>query len=116
MKEPFETHIMHEQSVDGGGPMRDTLSSICEELMSDCLPLLRKTANNRSSLEPETDCFQLNERAVEPYVLRKIRFFGYLLGWSLLSIGSLNLELPSAFWNRLCSGRDYVYTLEDVRS
>lgn len=56
-KMPFETHFMHEHSVDGGGPMRDTLSSVCEELMSDYLPLLRKTANNRSNLEPETDCF-----------------------------------------------------------
>ena len=56
-KEPFETHIAHERSYDCGGPMRDTISGICNELMSDVLPLLRPTANNVSNLEPQTDCY-----------------------------------------------------------
>ena len=38
------------------------------------------------------------------------------MGWSLFTIGSLNLDLPAAFWARLCGGPDYVYTLADVRS
>ena len=115
-KEPFETHMTFERSYDCGGPMRDTITSICDELMSDVLPLLRPTANNQSNLEPQTDCYQLNERSKEPYNLRKLAFLGYFLGWSLCTIGSLNLELPTAFWNRLCGGLDYIYTIEDVRS
>ena len=96
--------------------MRDTISWICNELMSDTLPLLRPTANNENNVEPETDCYQLNEKSREPYNLEKLSFLGYFLGWSLISIGSLNLELPSAFWNRLCGGPDYVYSMKDVRS
>ena len=38
------------------------------------------------------------------------------MGWSFISIGSLNLDFPSAFWSRLAGGLDYVYTLEDVKS
>lgn len=38
------------------------------------------------------------------------------MGWSFVSIGSLNLDLASAFWSRLAGGLDYVYTLEDVKS
>ena len=38
------------------------------------------------------------------------------MGWSLSNIGSLNLDLPMAFWARLCGGLDYVYTLDDLRS
>ena len=56
-KEPFETHIALERSYDCGGPMRDVVTWICNELMSDVLPLLRPTANNQSNLEPETDCY-----------------------------------------------------------
>lgn len=84
--------------------------------MSDVLPLLRPTANNQSNLEPETECYQLNEKTKETFNLRKLRFLGYLLGWSLLKIGALNLSLPKAFWSRLCGGRSYVYTLDDLAS
>ena len=48
--------------------------------------------------------------------MRKFTFLGYLMGWSLYSIGSLNLDLPSAFWNRLSGGLDYIYTIDDIRS
>ena len=97
--------------------MRDTITGICNELMSDVLPILRPTANNQGNIEPETDCYQLNEHTKETFNLRKLTFLGYFLGWSLCSIGSLNLEFPSAFWNRLFGGGpDYVYTISDVRS
>ena len=84
--------------------------------MSDALPLLRPTANNLNNVEPDTDCYQLNEKTMEPFNLKKLSFLGYFLGWSLCSIGSLNIELPNAFWNRLCGGLEYVYTLADLRS
>ena len=84
--------------------------------MSDVLPLFRPTANNQSNLEPETECYQLNEKTTETFNLRKLRFLGYLLGWSFLKIGALNLELPKALWSRLSGGRSYVYTLDDLES
>ena len=96
--------------------MRDTVQFICNELMSDVLPLLRPTANNQSNLEPDLDCYQLNEKTIEPHNLRKFTFLGYFLGWSLASIGSLNLDLPRALWSRICGGPSYVYTVGDVRS
>ena len=115
-KTPFEGAYHNERSCDAGGPMRDTITAICNELMSEALPLLRPTANNRANLEPETDCYQLNEQTKEPHNLQKFSFFGYLLGWSFISIGSLNLDLPSAFWARLAGGLDYVYSLDDLKS
>ena len=62
----FRVTLIGEQADDCGGPFRDAISDICNELMSNVLPLLRPTANNRSNIEPETDCFQLNERCKEP--------------------------------------------------
>ena len=115
-KEPFETHMYQERSYDCGGPMRDTISLICNELMSGVLPLLRPTANNSSNMEPGAECYQINERATESHNLSKFTFLGYFIGWAFYSVGSLNLELPSAFWARLCGGLSYVYSLEDLRS
>ena len=84
--------------------------------MSHVLPLLKPTANNRNNLDVETDCYQLNEQCKEPINLVKYKFLGYLMGWAFLIKGSLNLDLPSAFWNRLCGGLDYVYTFDDICS
>ena len=38
------------------------------------------------------------------------------MGWSFLTEGCLSLDLPGAFWNRLCVGPAYVYTLDDICS
>lgn len=115
-KEAFETFFFMERSYDAGGPMRDTICSICNELMSEVLPLLRPTANNLANLEPGTDCYQINECTKQVHNLHKFSFLGYLLGWAFYSIGSLNLDLPGAFWARLAGGRDYVYTVDDLSS
>ena len=45
-KRPFSTKFSFENATDAGGPMRDTISDICTELMSDMLPFMRPTANN----------------------------------------------------------------------
>ena len=79
----FRSHIKGEDSYDCGGPMRDVVSNMCEELMSDVLPIFIPTANNVANIEPNADCFILNPKAEEPFVLQKILFLGYLLGWSL---------------------------------
>ena len=45
-KDPFRTAFSFENATDCGGPMRDTISNVCTELMSDMLPFMRPTANN----------------------------------------------------------------------
>ena len=65
----FRSYIKGEESYDCGGPMRDIISNMCIELMSDALPLLIPTANNAASIEVDIDCFRLNPNATEPHVL-----------------------------------------------
>ena len=96
--------------------MRDAVSNVCNDLMSSVLPLLIPTANNLSKLEPCPDCYKLNPNATESFVLRKYLFFGYFLGWSLRNMGALGIDIVPSFWNRLCGGPTYVYTLEDVEA
>jgi len=95
--------------------MRDLITDVCEELMSDALPILVRTSNNASKVEPYTDCYRLNSFLTGTHWLKKLIFFGYFLGWSLRTMGGLGLELPPAFWNRICGGPTYVYTLEDIK-
>ena len=49
-------------------------------------------------------------------MLKKFTFLGYFLGWSLRNMGGLAIDLPIAFWRRICKGSQaYVYTLEDLQ-
>ena len=103
-------------AYDAGGPMRDAISNLCAEVMSDVLPLLRPTGNNIARTEPSMDCFQLNSKSNQPHMLKKFTFLGYLLGWSLRNLGGLSIDLPLAFWRRVCKGSQiYTYTIEDLR-
>lgn len=95
--------------------MRDTISNLCNEIMSDVLPLLKPTGNNLARVEPQMDSYQLNSASTEPYKLKKFTFMGYFLGWSLRNMGGLPIDMPIAFWQRICKGsKGYVYTLDDL--
>ena len=56
-RRPFEVDFVNENSCDAGGPMRDAMSNLCMEVMSDVLPLLRPTSNNLARVEPGMDCY-----------------------------------------------------------
>ena len=96
--------------------MRDAISNTCNDLMSSYLPLLIPTANFLAKKEPCPDCYKLNPNATESFVLRKYLFLGYFLGWSLKNMGALGIDIVPSFWNRLCGGPTYVYTLEDLEA
>ena len=114
-RRPFSVTFRSEGACDCGGPMRDLITDVCEELMSDAVPILVPTSNNTSKVEPFTDCYRLNPFLTEAHWLKKLVFFGYFLGWSLRTMGGLGIELPPAFWSRICGGPTYTYTLEDIQ-
>lgn len=96
--------------------MRDCISNLCMEVMSDVLPLLTPTGNNKARVEPSMHCYQLNPKSKQPFMLKKFMFLGYFLGWSLRNMGGLAIDLPNAFWTRICKGsQNYSYSLEDLR-
>ena len=115
---PFSVEFVGEGAEDAGGPMRDVLSNMVDELMScDVLPIFVPTANNVANVDPCIDCVRLNQNATEPHVLQNILFCGYFIGWSIVALGNMSFTLPDAFWRRITGGgEDYVYTLEDLKS
>ena len=59
-KYPMTVSFVGEAASDCGGPMRDVISNVCDDLMSPMVPLLIPTANNLAKVEPNTDCYKLN--------------------------------------------------------
>jgi hypothetical protein len=115
-RRPITVRFTGEGASDCGGPMRDALTNVCDELMSTVLPLLIPTANYISKVEPNPESFKLNPAATEPFVLKKYAFLGYFIGWSLRNICGLGIDLVPSFWRRLCGGPDYTYTMEDLHA
>ena len=62
----FSVKLLGEGSIDAGGPFRDTLTNIAQELESDLLPLLIKTPNNIHITGGNRECFMLNPHATSP--------------------------------------------------
>lgn len=55
-----------ESSIDVGGPYRETLVHMVEELESGVLPLLKKTINQSKNHGIDRECFILNEESITP--------------------------------------------------
>ena len=113
-RRPFTVRFTGEGAADCGGPMRDALTNVCDELMHTVLPLLIPTSNYISKVEPNPESYKLNPQATEPFVLKKYSFLGYFIGWSLRNICGLGIDIVPSFWRRLCGGPTYVYTMEDL--
>lgn len=46
--------------MDVGGPFRECIGNVVDELETDSLPLLIKTPNNRNDHGSNRECFMLN--------------------------------------------------------
>jgi hypothetical protein len=94
----FSVSFAGEGSIDVGGPFRDTLSNIVQELETDALPLLIKTANHRNDHGSSRECFTLNPASITPTHAELFTFMGYFLGFSIRSQSALDWHFPPIFW------------------
>jgi E3 ubiquitin-protein ligase HERC2 len=87
-----------EGSIDAGGPYRESLTNLCNELESEVLPLLIKTPNNRNNHGQNRDCFILNPSANSPTHLDMFKFMGCLIGYAIRTLSAIPFHFPSLFW------------------
>ena len=100
-----------EGSMDYGGPFRDALVNICNELESDALPLLIKTANNRSEVGTNRECYLLNPEANSPTHFEMFHYLGCILGFAIMSKSPIPLNLAPSVWKQLLGDQ---MTLNDL--
>jgi hypothetical protein len=90
-----------EGADDVGGPYRECLTQMCEELMSASLTLFVPSANMTSELGEVRDGFVVNPVCAPPVELLMYRFLGRLMGGCLRGGEPLSLYLPSTLWKHL---------------
>eukprot|EP00899_Mesostigma_viride_P003091 jgi/Mesvir1/12783/Mv22836-RA.1 len=90
-----------EGAEDYGGPYRESISHMCNELQSEMLPLLVPCTNGRLNVGSNREKFLPNPSCGSSTDLALFRFLGKLMGIALWCKTSLNLDLPSVVWKPL---------------
>lgn len=106
----FQADFAGEGSIDVGGPFREVLSNLIDELEGPNLPLLIKTANNRNNHGYNRECFTLNPSSITPVHRELFTFLGYFIGFSIRTKSAMNWHFPPIFWKQLI---DEPITLQD---
>ena len=121
----WKANFVGEGSIDAGGPYRESLSNITDELYSSCLPLLIPTQNHKNDHGLGRDLWTINPSATSPINLEMFKFLGALVGMAFRAGHVIDLKLPSLFWKRFigepvnfddlhCSDAYAVQAIKDV--
>ena len=107
----FTVSYVNMAGIDQGGPYRDVISRMCNEIMSNDLPLFvpcpnarEKVGHNQHTVVPTSAPLSDSDRHLYAFV-------GALMGLAIRSQDLLNIEFPSIVWKQLVY--DEV-TIEDV--
>lgn len=107
----FECQFAGEGSIDVGGPFRECLTNLVDELEGTSLPLLIKTPNNRNNHGYNRECFCLNPASFSPSHRELFIFLGYFLGFSIRTKSAMDWHFPPIFWKQLleqpCTLQDF---------
>lgn len=107
----WRANFTGEGSIDGGGPFRESIENIIDELQSATLPLLIPTQNNKNDHGLNKDCWTINPSSTSPHHLEMYKFFGAMIGMAFRSGHVMDLRFPPMFWMKFIG--DPV-TLDDL--
>ena len=110
----FHVNFKQEGATDAGGPYNETISHMCDELMSDFLPLFIPSPNAKHEVGQHRDCFLVNPEANSSKHLEMFCFLGKLFGAAIRTQNNLNLILPPLFWKKLCLQELQTIDLKDI--
>eukprot|EP00455_Lapot_gusevi_P019599 TRINITY_DN2092_c0_g3_i1.p1 TRINITY_DN2092_c0_g3~~TRINITY_DN2092_c0_g3_i1.p1 ORF type:complete len:1184 (-),score=414.41 TRINITY_DN2092_c0_g3_i1:81-3632(-) len=115
----FQVSMLGLNAVDAGGPYRQVLETMVQELHSPYLPLFvpcpnatSETGDNRDKFVPRR--LPPNDRLTDRQLrLQAYEFVGQLMGLAIRTQNLLPFQLPSIVWKALVGE---TITLEDVRA
>ena len=105
-------------SIDRGGPYRDSISRMCDELCSTLLPLFILCPNGRTNVGLNRDrwipnVFPLNE-PIRDQIKNQYRFVGQLMGMAIRTKNYLEVRFARLVWKQLIYDPVTIEDIEDV--
>ena len=101
----FSVKLKGEDAIDQGGPYREILSDICDELQSDYIELFIKTPNNKNNIGELRDKYIINPDANNINYNKAFEFIGKLIILSISSGEPLNLNLHPIVWKMILENK-----------
>ncbi|KAF0700488.1 Aste57867_9018 [Aphanomyces stellatus] len=105
--------FLGENSIDAGGPYRETLSQYCTELQSAQLPLLLPTPNAQHNVGAHRDAWVLHPISHQQHSGMLV-FLGKLLGVAIRTKFCLSLKLSQVVWKLLVQDTITVDDLDAI--
>lgn len=97
----FRVDLTGEGATDAGGPYNEIISTMCEEVMSDFLPLFLPSPNNSLNTGLYRDAYLPHPDSTSALHLAMYRFLGILFGIAIRTQNNLALTFPPLFWKRV---------------
>ena len=97
----FTVKLGEERAIDQGGPYREIISDMCDDLQSDYIELFIKTPNNKSDNGDLRDKYIINPNCNNINYNKAFEFIGKMMVLSISSGETFNLNLHPIFWKSL---------------
>jgi len=110
----FSVTFLGEGSIDVGGPYRECFSNMSADLMSHATPLFVECPNQKNNVGLNREKWVINPSANSSIHLAMYEFLGMLMGVSIRTSETLNIELPSLVWKQLLYQKVNLQDLEGI--
>ena len=97
----YRINFAGEGSIDAGGPFRDSLVNIVDEMQSGAAPLFIKTPNNRNDHGANRDCYMLDPASTGPGHIEMFKYLGGFIAFGILSKAPVPLNLAPTVWKQV---------------
>jgi hypothetical protein len=94
----ISVRFVGEDSIDVGGPYRETLQHMVDDLENGIVPLLKKTTNMTKNHGNDRDCFIISDECHTPTHKEMFKFLGVLFGHAFRSKNNIPFKLVPSVW------------------
>lgn len=97
----YSCKLAGEGSIDVGGPFRESLTNQVDEMEKGTVPLIRKSANNKTEHGENRECYVIDSSSRTPTHAEMFKYFGVLIGYSFRSKSCMPFNMAPIFWKQI---------------
>ncbi|KAK5649906.1 hypothetical protein RI129_000935 [Pyrocoelia pectoralis] len=112
----WKVKLIGEGADDAGGVFDDTITEMCQEIVSSAVPLLVPTPNAVTDEGFNKDKYLFNPQMNSPQYVMWFKFLGILMGVAIRTKKPLSLSLAPIIWKLLAGEPVGTEDVEDVDS
>lgn len=96
-----------------GGPFREMMTNVANEVQSSVLPLMVKTSNNRNEHGSNRECWTIDSSSTTPTHAELFKLLGYFIGFGARSKSANDFNFPPLFWKKIVGAE---LSMNDLRA